>query len=258
MTAALWALRPALVAQTLYDIKFDTPDQGVNQVVVVRHKQHYVSEIVFGAPEVVSSFGGLTDQPLRFDRINLPAGDPYDQIELGLSDGGWRTLDLSFDFTSLGLIGTANNLTLNFDTPVGMRGMNNLVFRNDGLISHLQPNQYQFEPPFGSFTDGETFRVRIHFDFTLGLSSTYKDGVRLEESPIGGASYLEGIRFSYGQLSDFPSPDSSAVAIDNILVEVPEPGCLTRLAMVIALVAAWCRKRLARQSDGKCWQCAGS
>ena len=226
----LWALSPAF-AQTIYDINFSTPDQGVNQVVVTRDDWNYVSEIVFGAPEVVSAFGGLTDQPLRFDTVNMPPGDPYDQIKLYMRPYLSSTRDLSFDFTSVNLIGSINNFTLLIDTPTYTTRY--IKFRNDGQIVQ----SYFGEEPIGSFTDGETFRFGIHIDYDADQWWFCKNGVLLGESVFDPPATVGDFRFSYGPTPGSLTPDSSGVAIDNLIVEVPEPTRLCYLTMWLMILA---------------------
>lgn len=142
------------------------------------------------------------------------------------------SLDVSFDFTSLGLIGSLNDFAILFDTPSAQA----VWFRNDGQIALQNPGS-------GFFLNGETFRVRIHIDFTLNRWSLYRDGVLLDELYIEPEDYVRSIRFSYGHVLPAPLvPDSSGVAIDNILVVVPEPGGLFALGVGAGLLMAWIRR----------------
>lgn len=236
---SLWAFTPAF-AQTIYDINFSTPDQAVNQVVVTRDDWNYVSEVVFGAPEVVSAFGGLTDQPLRFDTVNMPPGDSYDQIKLYMRPYLTPIRDLSFDFTSANLIGSINDFTLLIDAPTYTTRY--IKFRNDGQIVQ----SFFGEEPIGRFTDGETFRFGIHIDYDADQWWFYKDGTLLGQSDFDPQATVEDFRFSYGPLPGHLTPDSSGVAIDNLLVEVPEPTWLGYLAIWVMTAAGLSRSRFHR------------
>jgi hypothetical protein len=193
-------------ADVFYNINFNA--QPVNQVVMTGFAPQNVSQINFGTPVVVSSFGALTDQPLVFDNVG---GDFYDQIHLSLPPMYPPSLDLVFDFTSAGLIGSPCWFAVLFDTP----SVRNIWFNNDGTISLFIPGN---EIEIGSFTNGEAFRVLSHIDLVNHQWSIFKNGALLASVPMQIDDYVGSIRFNYGIL---PSGGPGAAAIDNIVVSTP-------------------------------------
>ena len=227
--------------QTLYDINFNVPDQSVNALVVTGAAPQYISQIVFGSPTVVSSFGVLTDQPLRLDMIKNPAPFYYDQVQLDFDYLHLTTLDVSFDFTSAGLIGSNGHLAVLLDAYT----VQSIDFENNGrisLISRSDGGAFQ-ATDIGGFTDGEAFRFQAHVDTMHSQWTAYKDGVILGQSPFNPDGDLWSIRFSYGTRSSDAPSDASAVGIDNIVVTVPEPAHLTEYAVGLGLMWLRFRKR---------------
>lgn len=190
----------------LYNINFN--GQPTNQIVMTGTAPQNVSQINFGTPVVVSSFGSLTNRPLVFDNVG---GDFYDQIQLNLLQAYPPSLDLAFDFTSAGLIGSPCRFSVLFDTP----RVRNIWFNNDGTISLYIPGN---EIDIGSFTNGEAFRVSSHIDLANHRWSIFKNGALLATVPMQIDDYVRSIRFNYGILNN---GGSGAVAIDNIVVSTP-------------------------------------
>jgi hypothetical protein len=192
----------------------------VNQTVRTGSAPGFVSSINFGTPLVVSAFGSLVDQPLRLDMIGNDPSFYYDQIQLNLPQLHPDSMDVAFDFTSSGLIGSHAQLVVLFDTP----SVRNIYFGNDGTISLWSP--FSTQSTVGNFSNGEAFRFDAHLDFINNRWTMYKNGVLLGGAFFQPDAYVQAIRFSYGIASAGQLPDSSAVAIDNILVAVPEPAHL--------------------------------
>jgi hypothetical protein len=214
----------------LYDIDFQTPGQGVNQTVQTGPAPQYVSSIVFGNPEVVSSFGGLTNQPLLFTGGSLVFGQNYyTQIQLNFGIPDPQTLDLSFDFTDMG---TGHYLTLLFDTPE----VRNFQF-NQGGISFINPSLPTDN--FGTYTMGQVYHFDVNVNFQQNDWTFYENGLALGAGTFNASSnVLRSIRFNY----DATGPNISGTAIDNVTVTVPEPN-LTSLVMAIgAAYTLWQRR----------------
>lgn len=232
-------------AQVLYNINFNTPDQGVNQLVRTGAAPQYVTSIVYGSPQVVAAFGGLTNQPLCLNMVSNQASFYYDQIRLNLPRLQSPTLDVAFDFTSAGLLGSAAQLAVLFDTPT----VRNVYFQNNGVLSLTQP--LRAPTSVGSFTDGESFHVDIHVDLAQHQWSLFKDGVLLGSTPFNPDDYIRDIRFSYGLVLGSSTPDGSAVAIDNLSVTVPEPSA----AALLLLGAGLCWRRKTARAPGLRMRC---
>jgi hypothetical protein len=207
-------------SQTIYDINFN--NQSANQVVQSGTAPNHVSSVVFGTPLVVPSFGGLTDQPLRMDMVGNGPSYYYDQFQLNMSRLANLSLDVAFDFTSSGLVGSPATpaLVVWFDTP----SVRNVYFRADGQISLYAPGS---ETVVGNFANNETFRFLIHIDLAAHQWATYKNGVLLGQTTFTPDDYISSIRFGYGLVNPSLVPDGSAVGIDKLVVSVPEPTAAT-------------------------------
>jgi hypothetical protein len=183
---------------------------------------------------VVDSFGGLAQQALKFDMVSNDASFYYDQVGLNLSSAP-TVLDLSFDFTSLGLIGAGSNrqFTVLFDTPQVVT----MSFDSKGnMIAH------NFGPDItvGKFADGETFRCQFHIDIPQHTWSMSTNGVLVSTLNILSSGLaVQDIRFSYGLQSAGGVPDfNAAAAIDNVIVSIPEPASCLLLVLGATLLCA--------------------
>lgn len=223
-------------SQILYDINFQTPGQGLNQTVQTGSAPEYISSVVFGNPQVVSSFGGLTDQPLLFTSTGASPAPPgyYTQVQLNLGIPNPPTLDLSFDFTD---VGAGHWFIIYFDTPE----VRNFEF-NQGLISFLNPSLP--DDNFGTYTQGHAYHFDIHLNYQLNNWTFYENNTDIGSGAFDASgSSLQSIRFNYIA----PQPDVSGTAIDNVIVAVPEPAHLS--IMTLALAAFWSVWR--RQKSGR-------
>lgn len=224
-------------SQVLYNINFD--GQPANQVVQTGPAPSNVTDILDGSPMVVPSFGGLAHQPLELN-MSISNGPAfyYDQIELAMPQIHPPAIDVSFDFTSSGLVGSRGRFSVVFDTP----SVRNIEFNNQGTIFALIPPLP--DTTLGSFADGETFHFGAHLDLVNHEMSVFKNGVLMGTAPFIPDNYISDIRFVYGLQSGVGGPDAGGVGIDNILVvAVPEPGYLSFLAVGIGLVAFWKKRR---------------
>jgi hypothetical protein len=218
-------------SQVLYNINFDAPAQPANHVVLTGPAPNFVTHIYEGSPMVVPAFGGLVHQPLQFDMVGNQPLFYYDQIELDMPQIHPPAIDVSFDFTSSGLVGSRGRFVMLFDTP----SVRNIEFDRFGVIWANQPSVP--DTTFGSFTNGETFHFATHLDLVNHQMSVFKNGVLLGTAPFTPADYISDIRFSYGLQTGVGGPDAGGVGIDNILVvAVPEPGSLSFVAGIGAVV----------------------
>lgn len=235
-------------SQVLYNIHFNGPGQAANQLVVTGSPPTSVSSIVFGSPMVVRSFGALRGQPLRMDMAGNEEPFYYDQIQLNMPAIHPRAINVSFDFTSSGVVGGGGGLTVLFDTPT----VRTIDFDNQGVISAFTP--FVGDTTFGRFANRREFRFRVHLDLVNHEMRVFKNGVLLGSAPFSPDDYVQDIRFSFGDDFIGGSQDGSAVGIDNIRVRavgtddlrvmaVPEPGCLSFVALGAGLIA-WCKKKL--------------
>lgn len=228
-------------SQVLYNINFNSPGQPVNQLVVTGSPPSFVSSIIFGSPTVVPSFGALTDQPLRMDMVGNAPSFYYDQIQLNMPAIHPPAIDLSFDFTSSGVVGGGGGLTVLFDTPT----VRNIYFDNQGAISAFSP--FVGSTTFGSFADGDEFRFSAHLDLVSHQMSVFKNGVLLGSAPFSPDDYIQDIRFSFGSNFIGGLQDGSAVGIDNILVvAVPEPTSLN--LVVLGFGFGFCARKYSARS----------
>jgi hypothetical protein len=202
------------LGQVLYNINFN--NQPANSLVQTGAPPQYISSVNFGTPTVVGSFGGLHDQPLRLG-LGGPAPFYWDQIQLNFSTPPGASLDLSFDFTSVGLVGGSNEKLEVFDI-IGA-GSDFLGFDSSGLIYASNGQSVNL----GQFTDNETFRILIHMDVRNQKCIVYKDGVMLGNGAFPCRLGTDNaFRFNHATNTRL---DSGAVGIDNILLmAVPEPS----------------------------------
>jgi hypothetical protein len=224
--AALLISSSVSFSQVLYDVDFN--DQPVDQLPIIGVGPNYISGIYpYGSPTVVSSFGGLVDQPLQFQlHGNLGPFRVYDQIELNLRGLDAQQLDLSFDFSSVGFVGYPSTfLTVVFDTPE----VRPLQIQSDGTFL-LSPYPFS-RAGVGAFTDGEVFRMHIHVDLAAQQWSIYKNDEFLDSAPFIPSGSMRTVRISF---SSYLAPGSASVGIDNILFTVPEPRA-TKLILVAGL-----------------------
>lgn len=209
-----------IFSQPLYDINFQTPGQGVNQVVQTGTAPNYVSTIEFGTPTVVSAFGSLTNQPLLFDSNGESPSGPYYYTQIGLTFPHelLTSVDLSFDMLDTG---SDHSFTILFDTPE----VRNFIFEN-GQISFSNPTAPNVD--IGTYQMGEAYHFDIHIDYPDNQWSFLENNTVLDTgafNPAGNA--LQSIRMNYSA----SGPNISGTAIDNILVVIPEPSSLSLLAL---------------------------
>jgi hypothetical protein len=239
--------------QILYDIDFSTPPQTANHLVVVGAGPDFPTAIQFGLPMVVSSFGGLTNQPLRLDMAGNSPSFYYDQISLSIPDVSNAHLRVEFDFESHALIGSTGQFTVLFDTPT----VRNVIFDSNGNVRLLNrsPTGY-YETSIGSFSDDLTTRIAIDIDQLNNSWSVYSGSALLGSAYFAADERISSIRFSFGLPSSILQPDQSAVGIDNLVVAViPELNWTSATAAIAALACVLFRK--SRMGAWTVWTRAG-
>jgi hypothetical protein len=229
-------------SQVIYDIDFNAPGQPANQLVRTGAAPQFVSQIVYGSPMVLPAFGSLLDQPLVLNMVGNAPSFYYDQIQLNLPRLQSPVLDVAFDFTSRGLIGSQARLTVLFDTP----SVRDVFFQNDGQIALYSPTLGPAN--VGSFSDGEEFRVGIHVDLAQKQWFLLKNGTALGSAPFTPDDYVQDIRISYGLQLSSGTPDGSSAAIDNLVISVPEPASADSFAVGICLL--WVHLLRSKRSIG--------
>jgi hypothetical protein len=239
-------------AGVLYDIDFSSPTQGLNEVVQTGSPPHMPSQVKFGAPMVVPSFGGLVNQPLRFDMAGNAGSFFYDQIQLSLPVFSESRLRVEFDFESSGLIGSAAHFVVLFDTPT----VRNVYFDSRGDVRFLGRDfAGWYDKPIGTYTDDQTAHILIDIDLANNSWAVYRDSLMIGSAGFIPDERITDIRFSFGLESSLSSPnDTSAVAIDNLKVStgspdsVPESGSTLILFGLLAAILPFVSKKFSAAS----------
>ncbi|MHC4953867.1 MAG: hypothetical protein ACYTGZ_08250 [Planctomycetota bacterium] len=211
---------------TLYDANFNSDTVGANPATAggapIRSGPSSVSEFPDGGSViVVSSFGSLTDQPVRIRANDLGALSSFGggNIRFSLSDAGFSGFDsyrFEADILLTDLSGSAG-VGAFLDTPI-----HTIRFENNGDIRVLDPSG---STPIGTYTPGDVFRVRIDVDVLASTWSVSLDGSQVYSA--AEASSLAAFRIAHTS----PSSSATDVYVDNVLIQanVPEPGLLTLL-----------------------------
>lgn len=196
----------------------------------------------FGSPQVMSSFGALTEQPLLMNTDGNPGSFYYDQFSLDLAYSQ-PTYHIAFDVYTEDLIGSRNQFALIMDfAQVWV-----LRLHNSGLI--WLPGQ-AIPPATQRYADRTLMHVDISVDTPANRAVTLVNGVLIGDGKITASvapGDLKRVRFSLGLLYGFdPRDDRSNVAVDNIVVTngflVPESGT-SALLMVSAMIGLTFRRR---------------
>ncbi len=208
----------------MFDVDFQSADQGLNQTVTTGAPPDHVSAILFGTPTVVPAFGTLTNQPLVFNsdgQSPIGSGYYYTQIELAFANVPLPSVDLAFDMVDTG---SGHLLTVFFDTPT----VRNFYFDN-GQISFWSPSSLTVN--LGAYQMGQAYHFDIQLDYLLNQWSFMENNTLLGTGAFNPDGNLQSIRFNYSA----DGPNISGTAIDNILVVVPEPSSLSLLACASCL-----------------------
>jgi hypothetical protein len=208
----------------LYQIDFSTPPHIVGSPMVMESghpTRHTASSSLHGTQQVVSSYLGFTQQPLKFIALPVFNDRSYSQFRLALDDMmPYPHYTLSFDL-SLGDFNPASawdEFVVLFDTPSIVR----LDFRKDGTIR--ENGSTSNGHTIGTFNFGEPFSMSVEVDLPTNTWIIYKDSCLLFEGqflyPGGGypipPEIMVAVRFNLVDTRN----DSYTVsaAIDNIIL----------------------------------------
>ena len=122
---------------------------------------------------------------------------------------------------------TEHILTLHLETMGSIR--------NFEIGSHHFTFNNPFEPVvnFGRYTDARPFRFNLHIDYALDSWGVFKDGTLISQGAFGNSGQVSSIRFNYAG-ADI---DTGGVAIDNLLIAVPEPNLPMSCALLAVAIA---------------------
>jgi hypothetical protein len=211
------ALAPA---EELYYLDFTPPDLGAYQVMA-------------GNPTVQATAGPLTDALVFHavsggEQIRLPIGAAASQY------------DLQCDVLAQNLANSDYAFGIYFDTEalstVGFSGAVNSIY------------VYQSSPflsfSLASLNNDSVYHLEVMLDSLNSLGSVAINGTSLFSGPLGGTA-LQDIRFGLapwiGGAADAPNTD---VALDNVIVSVPEPTAAALAATAILLGLTFKRTNL--------------
>jgi hypothetical protein len=226
LVASLFAFSNA-AGNVLYDVSFSSPPHTLNQPSATGGPGPPFAaptQRVFGTSEVVSSGGGLNDQPLLLipQQVNI---FQYSQYQFNIGPGSVFQLDFDLSLNDMAddpddTLSTGpdeDRFAVLFDAPTAVR----LDFWDAGRIS--QKNQQ-----IGTFVQGQPFHMSVLVSLPQNQWTIWKDGLELFSGQFAAASpgqpipptELRTIRIN---LADAGSLANSPVAyIDNIRI-IPEP-----------------------------------
>jgi hypothetical protein len=198
----------ATAATLLYDVDFCTPPHTVGLPPVAaagNPPRNTVSQVVMGAPTVVSSFGELTDQPLLFDTYG--DGVP-EQIRLRLNDlPTSKHYCLEVDMV-IGSMQDWYGFTIFFDVPTVRR----IDFWTNETVNIMPSLSGRL---IGHYTLGTKVHVRVEIDLEADRWHIFLDDVLARSESLYGATTLRSIRFSTQTIVS----EGVSAAIDNIVVK---------------------------------------
>ena len=202
---------PALTGTLLYDLDFGAPTHVVGSPPAVggilSAPRNTVSFISFGAPTVVTAFGPLLDQPLRFDSFD-GQGDQIGLDIANLPSGTRYVLESELVVTSAAVNG---HFTVLFDTPE----VRTVIFNSDGKVRVFVPSL--FDGSIGVFTFGDKITLTVDVNLSDDSWEVFLNGVSAHVGAFGGATALKTIRFS---TPVGVGPAGASAAIDAVRVTV--------------------------------------
>jgi hypothetical protein len=237
----------ALLAQAAegvvyFNIDFSSPPHQVGSQPAYGGGPDRPTSNWFGSPQVMSSFGALTDQPLLLNTAGNAGSFYYDQFSLDLAYSQ-PTYHIAFDVYTEDLVGSRNQFSMIMD----FAQVSALRLYNDGVLAAAGP----LNPPIRSrYVDRTLMHVDVSVDVATNRAVTLVDGLLIGDGKITGnvaPGDLKRVRFSMGLLSGAdPQDNRSNVAIDNIVVTngfvVPESGA-SGLVMLSAMIGLAFRRR---------------
>lgn len=255
-----------------YDVDFSSPTHSLNQVPATGSGFNTPSQIVFGQPIVQQSLGSLTNQPLVFNTLGNSPSFYYDQLEFGVGRGSSK-YSLSFDLWTQDLVGSGNNFSLLFDTPVVQK----ISFDSNGEIrvdaGHFGQclTKLCYSSVISGFRDEELLNVLIDIDIASSEWSVMVNDAHLFDglfSASGGDIF--SFRYSLGLQSSASSPNHlTYTGLDNIKMvdelrisptgNVPEPSVLSLMLLgLVGLImkTSW-RLKEGYKQGGEHDECSG-
>jgi hypothetical protein len=238
----LWVLASDSHGELLYDVTFSSPPNVVGQAPVLQTsgtQRIGPSANNFGASVVVTSFGGLIDQPLHL----VPTqGNQfrYAQLKFGVSaSDGFTNV---YPYYHIGMDLYLNNFQGNNYFSMYLDNSGNLVRLDLNSNGTMTQGMASGTPQVGQFQFGAVFTLGVDIDlpsnmWTISLSGqpvyTGKFSYPTPAYP-NPPTYLYACRIN---LADDPStPQVPDAAVDNVRITgipEPSPGILASLALLV-------------------------
>ena len=228
LVLAPWFRPTVAEAETtlLYDVDFGTPPHTVGQPPVIGNgdaPRKTPTSIPFGDPTVVTTLGGLTDQPCAFG--NGTTG--YDQLQFRIGGGHVGSFDdqdyyhVEMDVVVERL--DSGNFTILCDLPT----VHNVIFNPDGQITSFP----------GGLEATYEFGVPVHLEFEVGLFAPSHWKVWIDGSLVFSVPYT-GYEFESLRVNLTGQNASDAAAMDNFRVYGENHVCCLGFDCVITNVSA--------------------
>jgi hypothetical protein len=227
---------------TLYDVNFNGPPHVVGLTPAFgagpfpRNTPTSGGQIFAptGAAEVVSTFGLLTDTPVRLTTIDGTPSDPIlggVDLQFDLSDPQLASLNrfiASVDVFPSG-VSTSTGLGIFFDAPA----IHKVEFSADGMLRVLDATG--LNQVIGPYQPRTVYTVRMTFDKAAAQWGASINGTPIYQGPVD-ATDLQTFRIA---MTTGNTEFTASAAVDNIIItaSVPEPGTL--VLAVIGLVGGW-------------------
>jgi hypothetical protein len=186
-----------------------------------------------GTAEVVSTFGLLTDTPVRLTAIDGTPADPIlggTDLQFDLSDpqlAGLNRFIAQVDVFPSG-VSTSTGLGIFFDAPA----IHKVEFSNDGMLRVADATG--LNQVIGPYEPRVVYTVRMTFDRTAAEWAASINGTPIYQGPVDGTD-LKTFRIA---MTTGNTDVTASAAVDNIIITatVPEPGAL--VLAVVGLVGA--------------------
>jgi hypothetical protein len=226
---------------TLYDVNFNGPPHVVGLTPVFgagsfpRSTPTSGGEIFpTGTAQVVSTFGLLTDTPVRLTAIDGSPSSPTlggVNLQFDLSDpqlASFNRFIASVDVFPSG-VSTSTGLGIFFDAPA----IHKVEFSADGMLRVLDATG--LNQVIGPYQPRTVYNVRMTFDKAAAQWGASINGTPIYQGPVD-ATDLQMFRIA---MTTGSTEFTASAAVDNILItaSVPEPGTL--VLAVMGLVGRW-------------------